>query len=79
MLRQIKYFITVVDSGSFTEAAEELYISQSAVSQQISALESELGVKLLRREKRKFELTEAGKYLYRHGQEVLDHAEKLKD
>ena len=47
LLRQIKYFIAVVESGSFTEAAEKLFISQSAVSQQIRALESELGVALL--------------------------------
>lgn len=79
MLRQIKYFITVVNCGSFTEAAEELYISQSAVSQQISSLENELGVKLLRRYKRRFELTEAGKYLYKHGQQLLGHAAKLQD
>ena len=35
LLRQIKYFVTVVDTGSFTEAAEECFISQSAISQQI--------------------------------------------
>ncbi len=79
LLRQIKYFITVVKLGSFTEAAEECFISQSAVSQQISALESELGVKLLRRYKRRFELTEAGRYMYKHGLELLIRAEKLQE
>lgn len=39
LLRQIKYFVTVVDTGSFTEAAEECFISQSAISQQILSLE----------------------------------------
>lgn len=41
LLRQIKYFVTVVDCNSFTEAAERLFISQSAISQQIQALEKE--------------------------------------
>ena len=43
LLRQIKYFVTVVDTGSFTEAAEECFISQSAISQQILSLEKETG------------------------------------
>ena len=47
LYRQMKYFTAVVDCDSFTEAAEQCYISQSAISQQISALEQELGVKLL--------------------------------
>ena len=65
MLKQIRYFQSVVKLGSFTEAAEEHYISQSAISQQIKALEDELGVKLLERKKRSFTLTEAGEYFYR--------------
>lgn len=78
MLRQIKYFMTVVDCGSFTEAAEQCYVSQSAISQQINALEEELGVKLLKRERRKFTLTAAGEYLYQEGRALLDMAEKLR-
>ncbi len=60
LLRQMQYFAAVVEAHSFTEAAERLYISQSAVSQQISALERELGVKLLERGNRSFTLTAAG-------------------
>ena len=59
MFKQIKYFQAVVRCKSFTEAAEECYIYQSAISQQIQALKNELGVKLLKREKRKFFLTPA--------------------
>lgn len=62
LFRQMKYFIAVVERGSFTEAAEQCYISQSAVSQQIRALEKELGVELLHRENRRFTLTPAGEY-----------------
>ena len=79
LLRQIKYFVTVVDTGSFTEAAEECFISQSAISQQILSLEKELGVQLLVRSTRRFTLTEPGKYLYSHGKKLLGETEKLKN
>lgn len=78
LMRQIKYFITVVDCNSFTEAAEELYISQSAISQQIQALEADLGVKLMEREKRQFSLTAAGEYFYQQGRLLLEEAEGLR-
>ena len=62
LLKQMKYFITVVDLHSFTEAAEQCFISQSAISQQIKALEKELGVRLFERSKRQFSLTAANQY-----------------
>lgn len=65
MLKQIRYFQSVVQLGSFTAAAEAHYISQSAISQQIKALEAELGVPLLNRKKRSFTLTKAGEYFYK--------------
>lgn len=65
MLRQIQYFQAVVRHNSFSEAAEECHISQSAISQQIKALEQELGVQLLERHNRSFTLTPAGAYFYR--------------
>ena len=60
----MKYFVAVVECHSFTEAAEQCYISQSAISQQIRTLEKELGVELLHRENRRFSLTPAGEYFY---------------
>lgn len=78
MLRQIKYFVSVVDCKSFTDAAEACFISQSAISQQISALEKDLGVQLLRRESRRFYLTPAGEYFYRRGRELLREADTLR-
>lgn len=77
MLKQIKYFQTVVRCKSFTEAAEECYISQSAISQQIRALENELGVKLLKREKRSFSLTKAGEYFYKKSLVLTADFERL--
>lgn len=65
MIKQIRYFQAVVRCGSFTEAAEECYISQSAISQQIKALENELGAALLQREGRRFSLTPAGEHFYK--------------
>ncbi len=65
MLKQIRYFQSVVRLGSFTAAAEEHFISQSAISQQIKALEDELGVTLLERKKRSFTLTPAGEFFYK--------------
>ena len=64
-LRQIRYYIEVVDQGSFTQAAEACFISQSAISQQVKALEEELGLPLLLRQGRSFSLTPAGDYFYR--------------
>ncbi|MDE7176887.1 MAG: LysR family transcriptional regulator [Lachnospiraceae bacterium] len=65
MLRQIKYFQAVIRNNSFSEAAYECNISQSAISQQIQALEKELGFPLLQRKGRKFELTPAGEFFYK--------------
>ena len=73
LLKQMEYFITVVDTHSFTEAANVHYISQSAISQQIKALEAELGVTLLKREKRSFTITEAGKYFYKQAIEIKNN------
>lgn len=62
-LRQLRYFITVVEAGSFTAAATALHISQPPLSVAIAKLESEVGVKLLVRTPRGAETTSAGRYL----------------
>ena len=77
MLKQIKYFQAVVRCGSFTGAAEECYISQSAISQQIQALEQELGVRLLERGNRKFTVTPAGEHFYKKSLVLTADFEKL--
>ena len=65
MLKQLKYFQSVVRLGSFSAAAGENFISQSAISQQVQSLERELGFALLVRKNRSFSLTPAGEYFYR--------------
>ena len=79
MIKQIKYFQAVVRCKSFTEAAEECFISQSAISQQIQALEQELGVKLLNRGNRKFSLTPAGEYFYRKSLVLIVDFERIRN
>ena len=78
MLKQIKYFHTVVRCKSFTEAAEECFISQSAISQHIQTLERELGVKLLERHNRSFSLTAAGEHFYHKSLVLLADFERLR-
>lgn len=65
LLRQMQFFVSIVDENSFTEAAEKNFVSQSAVSQALNALESDLGVKLIERKNRSFQVTTAGEYFYR--------------
>lgn len=62
-LRQLKYFVKTAQSLSFSEAARQLYISQSTLSQQIKQLEDELKCHLLKRTSHKVELTEYGERL----------------
>ena len=78
LFRQMKYFTAVVECGSFTEAAEQCYISQSAISQQIRALEKELGVELIHRENRKFTLTPAGEYFYSRSKGLLEKVDDIR-
>lgn len=61
---QIDYFMAVATNLSFSKTAEELYVSQPAISRQISQLEKELGAKLFRRNNQKTELTEVGKLYF---------------
>lgn len=77
MFQQMKYFIAVVNQHSFTRAAEECNISQSAISQQIKELENTLAVKLLNRKGRSFELTDAGEFFYQHAKEVIKTTNEL--
>ncbi|MCL6443124.1 MAG: LysR family transcriptional regulator [Alicyclobacillus sp.] len=63
-VRQLRYFIKVAEHLNFTEAANELYVAQSAVSQQIAELEKRIGVPLFIRNKRYVRLTSAGQRFY---------------
>ncbi|MCY1211659.1 HTH-type transcriptional regulator GltC [compost metagenome] len=77
-LRQLRYFLRIVELGSMSKAAKDLYIAQPALSSQITNLESELGVRLLARSVRGVSPTRAGDALYLHAQAVLRQIERLK-
>jgi LysR family nitrogen assimilation transcriptional regulator len=77
--RKLAYFVKIVDSGSITKAAAALHVAQPALSQQVSALESDLKQRLLIRSKQGVEPTAAGHTLYRHAQTILRLVEQARE
>src|SRR5213082_1898984 len=75
--RQLAAFCAVVERRSFSQAAEQLGVTQPAVSLQIRSLEKRLGLQLLDRSGRRVEPTEAGRRLYRSAQRLLAVEEQL--
>ena len=75
-LRQLRAFIAVADCASFTEAARQLHLTQAAMSVLVRELEGELGVRLLDRNTRRVELSEAGRDLYPFAQRMLRELEE---
>lgn len=76
--RKLAYFVKIVDSGSITKAAAALHVAQPALSQQVSALETELKQRLLIRSKQGVQPTAAGHTLYRHAQTILRLVEQAR-
>jgi DNA-binding transcriptional LysR family regulator len=70
---QLRVFLSVAHHLHFSRAAEELYLSQPAVSASVAKLESHYGVRLFHRVGRRIELTDAGRFLCREGQRLLDN------
>lgn len=76
---QLKSFLAVVETNSFSEAAYSLYLSQSNVSKHIIALEKEFGLKLLNRHGRNICLTEFGQYFKKEAEAILASYSKIKE
>lgn len=78
-LRQLEYFLAVAEEGGFTKAAARVHISQSGVSAQVKALESELGAELFERGSRLASLTEAGREALPYARAALDAVTALRE
>ena len=76
-LARLQIFLTVAQHLHFTRAADELYITQSAVSGAIQSLERQYEVKLFHRIGRRVELTDAGKMLQEQGQKILAQVDTI--
>ncbi len=74
-LEQYKVFYTAANAGSFSEAAKQLFITQSAISQQIRTLEEELGVLLFARGRKGAKLTPQGELLYSYAKKAIEEIE----
>src|SRR6188472_3256646 len=70
-VHKLRLFAAVAQHLSFTRAAKALFLTQSAVSHQIAALENELNTPLLRREGKRISVTHAGRVLLEHAREVF--------
>lgn len=71
--KRLEYFCTLVEHGSFSKAATSLHISQPPLSQRVKELEEELGVTLIHRTSRSFQVTPAGEELYHRAQFILSY------
>lgn len=78
-LEQLRIFIAVAESKSFSKGAKRLYISHSTTSRAVSALEEELGVRLIQRDNHVTALTAAGELLLEEAKGLLASAETIKE
>lgn len=76
-LHQLRYAVIIAKHKNFTRAAEEICLSQPSLSQQITKLEEELGVKLFERNTRNVLLTSAGRTFIEHAQHILSEIEQI--
>jgi DNA-binding transcriptional LysR family regulator len=78
-LRQVRYFIAVAEHLSYSKAAEELHISVSPLSRQVRQLEDEFGVRLFARDRRRVELTNAGRLFLEEARALVQHTADVSD
>lgn len=74
--KYLEIFIEVADTGSFSKAAEKLYISSTAIMKQMNLMEQELGLSLLIRTNHGVSLTEAGKKIYKDAKIIIDYTNR---
>ena len=71
-LKQLEYFLAIAETGSITQAAESLHVSQPPLSLQLKALEDEFGVLLFERTRRGLSITQPGRLLEQRAQEIFE-------
>ena len=76
-LHQLRIFCTIVEEGSFRQAAEKLFLSQPSVSQQVAALEKSYDVRLFERKGRSVSLTPEGRALHVLASDLLRQADEI--
>lgn len=77
-LRQLRYFSAIAKHGTFSKAAEQVFVAQSALSHQLAQLEAELGTRLFHRSRRGVELTETGRIFLAHATAILRQVDDAK-
>lgn len=78
MDQRLAAFVAVVEQKSFSAAGKVLHMTQPAVSQQVISLEKELGTRLLERNNRYLDMTDAGEIVYEHARQMLDLEERMR-
>lgn len=78
-LSQMRYFLEIAKTGNISAAAQNLYVSQPALSQAVRSLEAELGIALLIRRPKSVTLTDAGEQFALHAEKILGSADQLSD
>ena len=76
-LKKLLYFVTIVEEGQITRAANRLHMAQPPLSLQLKAIEDELGVKLIERNNKSLELTQAGVTFYYRAKEILNSVDGM--
>lgn len=78
-LKQLEAFVQVSESGSFSKAAKELFLTQPTISAHISSLEKELNVRLFIRNTKEVSLSDDGKDLYRYAKQITDFEKAIEE
>src|SRR5579863_10636691 len=78
-VNDLNFFAAVVSHGGISAAARALGLPKSRISRRVAALEGQLGVRLLERSTRRFNVTDVGQDIYRHARAALSEAEAIED
>ena len=78
-LKQLRYIVTVAESGNITEAAAKLYIAQPSLTASIQELEKEFGIRIFTRSKKGMQLTPEGEEFLGYARQVLDQTNLIEE